>query len=141
MQRPPPCLQPQCCVWVIADEEPIIVTMSWILVGGGSPRCGMRDACTRGGFCHRRSATKPLSESQAWRWFKVQPGGGASRPGVCGEAAGVAVNGSKHRRDIRVSVTHARSPGWSAGQCTGGDILDNGGSAAQGLLAKKLPER
>lgn len=68
-------------------------------------------------------------------------GGGASRPGVCGEAAGVAVNGSKHRRDIRVSVTHARSPGWSAGQCTGGDILDNGGSAAQGLLAKKLPER
>lgn len=129
-------------MWVIADEEPIIVTMSWMLVGGDlrAAGCAMR----------ARVADSVIAAAQQSLCQRVRPGdgsrcnpggGGASRPGVCGEAAGVAVNGSKHRRDIRVSVTHARSPGWSAGQCTGGDILDNGGSAAQGLLAKKLPER
>lgn len=53
----------------------------------------------------------------------------------------MAVNGSKHHRNICVSVTHARTQGWSAGQRAGGDILDNGESAAPGFLAKKLPER
>lgn len=42
---------------------------------------------------------------------------------------------------VSVLRTHARTQGWSAGQRAGGDILDNGESAAPGFLAKKLPER
>lgn len=76
MQRPPPCLQPQCCVWVIADEEPIIVTMSWMLVGGDLRAAG----CAR-------VADSVIAAAQQSLCQRVRPGDGSRcNPGGGGQA-------------------------------------------------------
>lgn len=87
--------------------------------GEGSLRCGMRDACTRGGFCHRRSATKPLSGNQARRCSKVQPGGEEEGRWGGKEEVLARLEMGQSRAGVFVSVlrTHARTHAGLEGTC------------------------
>lgn len=86
----------------------------------------MRDACTRGGFCHRCSATELLSKHQARRCFKVREEDEEvlARLEMGQSSAGILVS---------VLRTHARMRGWSAGPSAGGDMLDNGEALLEGF--------
>lgn len=74
MQRPSR-LQPQGCLEVVADAEPVIVTMSWMLVGG--------DLCAAGCVMRARVADSVIAAAQQSLCQGFRPGGGSRcKPGL-----------------------------------------------------------